>query len=125
MCLGLTLLGIHSGKHQLLRDIFKEMLYIRGVYTCLNPFNLKGQSNEIFSSFFMKRLTLVLIDTPKAILNFVEFSRTYSYSKYLEIDSLLSWTVGSQKLSLRQPIFLIIRNVPDEQCSTCIVDFLL
>ncbi len=49
---------------------------------------------------------------------FVEFLWIYLYSKYRKM-SMLSMTVGSQKLSLMQLVFLTILDFPGEQCCTC------
>jgi hypothetical protein len=40
------------------------------------------------SHFLGKRLTMIAVDMPRSDLNFVKFSRSYSYSKYIyKIDS--------------------------------------
>ncbi len=55
--------------------------------------------------FFIIRLLLVPLDMPRSDFEFV---RIFVEIFVFEIDSPLAMTVGSQKLSLRQPIVLTL-----------------
>jgi hypothetical protein len=87
---------------------------------------LKGQCNKTFYSRFFHQATYSGLKryAKKRFRIFSNF-QTYSCLEYLEIESPISLTAGSQKLSLGQPILSTLLDVPGEQCSTCIVDFLL
>jgi hypothetical protein len=66
-----------------------------------------GKSNEIFDSLFsLNYLSCSQQTCLKANLNIVEILLSYSYVKYLKINSLLAIIAGSKKRSLGQPKFV-------------------
>jgi hypothetical protein len=68
---------------------------------------LKGTVQRDFFTpvFFIIRILLVPLDMPRSDFEFV---RIFVEIFVFEIDSPLSLTAGSQKLSLRQPIVLTL-----------------
>jgi hypothetical protein len=70
---------------------------------------LKGQSNEIFwLLFFIKMIILVSIDLPKSDFEIFRILVELFVHKLSKNHYSLSMTARSQKLSLRQPIFLTL-----------------
>jgi hypothetical protein len=69
--------------------------------------NIRGTVQRDFLTpvFFIIRLLLVPLDMPRSDF---EFFRNFVEIFVFEIDSPLLMTVGSQKLSLRQPIVLTL-----------------
>jgi hypothetical protein len=89
---------------------------------------LKRQSNEIFNSLFSLyvRLILVPIDMPTSDLDFIEFFEVIRIgNRYKKVDTPLSMTAGSTKISLRQTHVLTLLKLYGARCSLCIIDFLL
>ncbi len=72
--------------------------------------SLKGtvQRDFLLQFFSLNGLSWSQQTCLKAISNFVKFSWSYLYLKYQNIDSPLLLTAGSQKFSLRQPIFFTL-----------------
>jgi hypothetical protein len=101
--------------------------FFLGLLTLRSLEKLKGQPSEFFTPVFIyiKQLILVPKCMPSSDRILSNFRGVIRIRNSENIDSPLSMTVGAKKMSLGQPLFLILINFPAEQCSTCMIDFML